>query len=294
MFAPFVLDGADDEPGNEGAGCEPDWFALDVQGFDAADDADELPDSLDEEPEFDADDHAWFAETSDLDLADIEVGNSASFEWTGTLEWDEAQKDAAEDDGGVLARRAASLVVLRPAYGLTRREADHRRLLSVLAEFPWASSFAAIHRLMEAGATIEDVEECAHVKCLWRDSPDLWLERRFDRGAGAWSPIARPHQRHAMTWVLASRLVDAFGAAEVEHSIADGWLTDWLHLRDDPWAACQERDAAVFSFAGYLATVGARLSPRCPDAWLHEGCEERGHAHRELAVEAEGRRRARM
>lgn len=291
---PINFDDADDEPEAEGVEFEPDWFALEVEDFDAADDADALPDPLDEEPEFDADDHAWFAETSDLDLVGIEVGDSASFGWTGTLEWDEAQEDAAEDDGGVLARRAASLVVLRRAYGLARREADHRRLLAVLAEFPWASSFGAIQRLMEAGATIEDVEECARVKCLWRDSPELWLERCFDRGAGAWSPVAHPRQRHAMTWVLAAQLVDAFGAGEIECSIADGWLTDWLDLSGDPWAACRERDAAFFSFAAHLTTIRTRLSPRCPDAWLHEGHEERGHIHRELAVEAEGRRRARM
>lgn len=271
----------------------PDWFAIERDGIEAADLPGEPEEALLDAEDFDgiealADE--WIEEEEPLASWDQHADGEGFVSWADDLDWKGRPADEAPEEPVLLARRAAILVALRPAYALARRAADHRRLQTVLEEFPWASSFTAVQRLMAAGATIDNIEACCEVKILWRDGPALWKERRFQRGHGGWVIDSHPRHRHAMTWILAAQLVERFGAAEVGRLIEEEWLTDWTNLGGDPFAALQARDDGFFAFARYLAALHPPPLLRPSRAWRHGGMGDRAHSARGLFAEAEDRR----
>ena len=135
----------------------------------------------------------------DFDISDLE----AEFEAEPVVPETPSARDQRLD--GV----AADLVLGLGAFPSSERRALHRRFRAVLEEFPHQSSHLALHRLLRAGASLEEIEEAASLRRLWLDQPWLWGQKR--RILRAWEVWRNPGQRLAFGWPTALRLVRVFG-----------------------------------------------------------------------------------
>lgn len=120
---------------------------------------------------------------------------------------------------GVAAELVLSLGALRSAD----RQALHRRFRTVVHEFPHPASHAALLRLLAEGIGLEEIEEAAQLRCVWRDQAWLWAEKRV--ATGVWSVRRRASQRLAFGWPTAVRLLRTFGLVECERAMGKIGLT---------------------------------------------------------------------
>jgi hypothetical protein len=175
----------------------------------------------------------------DFDIADLE----AEFEAGPVVLETPSARDHRLD--GV----AADLVLGLGAFPSSERRALHRRFRAVLEEFPHHSSHLALHRLLAAGASLEEVEEAASLRSLWLDQPWLWgQKRRFLR---AWEVWRNPSQRLAFGWPIALRLVRVFGIVEAEQALGEDWLHTWIELRRHQASNLAE-EMAFFTYSEFL------------------------------------------
>lgn len=154
----------------------------------------------------------------DFDISDLE----AEFEAEPVVSETPSARDQRLD--GV----AADLVLGLGAFPSSERRALHRRFRAVLEEFPHHSSHLALHRLLRAGASLEEIEEAASLRRLWLDQPWLWGQKR--KVLRAWEVWRNSGQRLAFGWPTALRLVRVFGIVEAEQSVGEDWLQTWIEL----------------------------------------------------------------
>ncbi len=175
---------------------------------------------------------------------------------------------------------AANLVLSLGAFRSSDRRALYRRFRTIVEEFQHPASHAALHRMLAQGASLEEIEEAAHLRCLWRDQPWLWAEKRHT--LAAWSVRRKPSQRLAFGWPTAIRLVREFGLVEAECSMVEDWFDTWATLERTK-ATCPIEEMAFFTYAGFLRQltpdllletiegVVANAADKCLNRAIHSG-----------------------
>jgi len=144
---------------------------------------------------------------------------------------------------------AADLVLSLGAFRSADRRALYRRFRTVVEDFQHAASHAALHRLLAEGASLEEIEEAAQLRCLWRDQPWLWAQKRSERSA--WSVRRSSSQRLAFGWPTAVRLVRTFGLVKAERAMSEDWFDAWTGL-ERAKAVSPVEEMAFFTYAGFL------------------------------------------
>jgi hypothetical protein len=196
-------------------------------------------------------------------------------------------KDAVDD--WRIDRRALDLAVLLPFPTSSAAEAALPRIHLLLETFPHAASHGAMRRLAEDGATLRQIERIAEVKADWRDSPDLWLHRRW-RPGGIWIAEATDALRDALTWRVAARLLEDRAPTQVLDLMHGDWLERWLADGLHGVPDRTDRDQAFFSFTAWLAT-----DPDVPERvdetrWPYDGfADRRDHRRRSPDIPGYGR-----
>lgn len=147
---------------------------------------------------------------------------------------------------------AADLVLGLGAFPSSERRALHRRFRAILEDFPHHSSHLALHRLLAAGASLEEIEEAANLWRLWLDQPWLWGQKR--RALRAWEVWRNPGQRLAFGWPTALRLVRVFGIVEAEQALGEDWLQTWIDLQRHQASNLAE-EMAFFTYSEFLRQV---------------------------------------
>ena len=151
---------------------------------------------------------------------------------------------------------AADLVLALGAFPTTERRALHRRFRAILEDFPHHSSHLALHRLLAAGASLEEIEEAASLRHLWLEQPWLWGQKR--RILRAWEVWRNPSQRLAFGWSAALRLVRIFGIVEAEQSLNDDWMQTWVELQRHK-ASDLADETAFFTYSEFLKQLSRSL-----------------------------------
>ena len=186
-------------------------------------------------------------EIESLDIFDFDISDlEAEFEAEPVAPETPSARDQRLD--GV----AADLVLGLGAFASSERRALHRRFRVVLEEFPHHSSHLALHRLLRAGASLEEIEEAASLRRIWLDQPWLWgQKRRFLR---AWEVWCNPGQRLAFGWPTALRLVRVFGIVEAEQAVGEDWMQTWIELQRSQASNLAE-EMAFFTYSEFLRQV---------------------------------------
>ncbi|MDX6749404.1 hypothetical protein SH611_06260 [Geminicoccaceae bacterium 1502E] len=198
-------------------------------------------------------------------------------------------EDIADDffsPAGRLEQYAAELVNKVDIINSSSRAVLHRRFRSILDDFPFHSSFQALSRLLASGASPDELEDACALKCMWRDSPWLWLERRFDRMCNVWQIDRNLVHRNSFTWQLASQLVRRSGRSEAERNLAEDWLTEWQAFDRRYPNASRRVDASFFSYSAYLQYRADGFQMRDPEGWFYEEPADR-QAINSLHIEQE-------
>ena len=111
---------------------------------------------------------------------------------------------------------------------------DRRRLyafiISILGDFPFYQSYAAMERLIAKDVQIDQIRDAYAVKLLWMTNPNIWSSRRYNRMENSWSVYRNPKLKNSMSWQLASDLVNSLTPDELENLILNDWYAEWLNL----------------------------------------------------------------
>lgn len=111
---------------------------------------------------------------------------------------------------------------------------DRRRIytffISILGDFPFYQSYAAIERLITKDVQIDQIRDAYAVKLLWMTNPNIWSSRRYNRMENSWSVSRNSKLKNSMSWQLAADLVTALTPNELENLILNDWYTEWLNL----------------------------------------------------------------
>lgn len=125
----------------------------------------------------------------------------------------------------------ASRLTSRITYYQSR---DQRRIyaffISVLGDFPFYQSYAAIERLIARGVQLDQLQDAYSVKRLWMTNPNIWSSRRYNRMENGWSVSRNSKLKNSMSWQLASDLVSSLTPNELENLILNDWYAEWLNL----------------------------------------------------------------
>jgi len=155
-------------------------------------------------------------------------------------------------DGQLLDDYAARLVSQMRIIKLDQRSLLQGRLKAVLEEFPFSSSYRALSRLVQAGCSLEELEDACELKCLWRESPWLWSHRKFNRMQRAWETEERLSYRSALSWKLALALIHRVGRVEAERRIFDDWRNAWLQMQPEQSSEGDLIDPRFWSYPAFL------------------------------------------
>lgn len=197
---------------------------------------------------FDDGDPGW--ETFDFDVADIGLDHEAQAEDMGPTFETETVRERKLDAA------AANLVLSLRAFRIADRRALHRRFRAVVEKFQHPASHAALHRLLSAGISLEEIEEASQLRCVWRDQPWLWAEKRY--ALSSWNVRRSLVHRLAFGWPSAVRLVRRFGLVEAERAMGEDWFDAWTSLQRSS-ATTPAEEAAFFTYAGFLRQMTPAL-----------------------------------
>lgn len=215
--------------------------------------------SVDRHPEIDWQfELAWAGASEEVEQADTEDVSWADFDFdVADLGPDpEAMAEAllAPDETTTARDRrldgvAADLVLALGSFRTADRRALYGRFRTIVDEFQHPASHAALHRMLAQGASLEEIEEAAQLRCIWRDQPWLWAEKRS--ALSSWNVRRAPSQRLAFGWPTAMRLVRIFGLVEAERSMVEDWFDAWTGL-ERAKATSPVDEMAFFTYAGFL------------------------------------------
>jgi hypothetical protein len=225
---------------------EPLDFAISMDDL-AVEEDDALPDVDWDDYSVEALNGVTIQEIAPLDIFDFDISDlEAEFEAEPVVPETPSARDQRLD--GV----AADLVLGLGAFPSSERRTLHRRFRAVLEEFPHHSSYLALHRLLAGGASLEEIEEAARLRCLWLDQPWLWGQKR--RVLRAWEVWRNPGQRLAFGWPTALRLVRVFGIVEAEQALGEDWLQTWIELQRHQASSLGD-EIAFFTYSEFLRQV---------------------------------------
>lgn len=189
-------------------------------------------------------------ETFDFDVADLGPDPEAQAEDIDPTFESETVRERKLDVA------AANLVLSLGAFRIADRRELHRRFRAVVEEFQHPASHAALHRLLSAGISLEEIEEASQLRCIWRDQPWLWAEKRSV--LSNWTVRRGLVHRLAFGWPTAVRLVRRFGLVEAERAMREDWFDAWTGLERTK-ATTPAEEAAFFTYAGFLRQMTPAL-----------------------------------
>ena len=207
-------------------------------------------------------DAGWLA--FDFDVADLGPDPEASAEETLPALETATARDRRLDAA------AAELVLSLGAFRVADRRGLHRRFRTVVEEFQHPASHTALRRLLGEGASLEDIEEAAQLRCLWRDQPWLWAEKRS--AMSSWSVRRSPVQRLAFGWPTAIRLVRTFGLIETARAMGENWFDAWTEL-ERAKAVSPVEVMAFFTYAGFLRQLTPATLLETPEGVYEEAAD---------------------
>lgn len=173
-------------------------------------------------------------------------------------------------DGQLLDDYAARLVSQMRIIKLDQRSLLQGRLKAVLEEFPFSSSYRALSRLVQAGCSLEELEDACELKCLWRESPWLWSHRKFNRMQRAWETEERLSYRSALSWKLALALIHRVGRVEAERRIFDDWRNAWLQMQPEQSSEGDLIDPRFWSYPAFLNLYYESIELADRESWYYE------------------------
>lgn len=228
---------------------------------------------------FEAPDLDGFSEV-DLREFENEIENEIeSAQWEDLLDLDLYEEGPdlpfpflEEEDitSGHLDDYAARLVSQMRALRLDQRSMLLARLKSVLEEFPFSSSYRALSGLVQAGNSLEELEDACELKCLWREAPWLWSHRKFNKMQSAWETEERPSYRSALTWKLALTLIHRVGRVEAERRMFDDWRREWLEMQLEHSSDGFRIDPRFWSYPAFLNLNDATVELADSETWFYE------------------------
>lgn len=133
---------------------------------------------------------------------------------------------------------------------------DRRRIyaffISVLGDFPFYQSYAAIERLIARDVQIDQIQDAYFVKRVWMTNPNIWSSRRYNRMENAWSVSRNSKLKNSMSWQLASDLANFHTPNELENLILNDWYVEWLNLSLNGGDTASGLDPAYSLYPTYL------------------------------------------
>jgi hypothetical protein len=172
---------------------------------------------------------------------------------------------------------AADLVLALGSFRTSDRRALYGRLRTIVEEFQHPATHAALHRMLAQGASLEEIEEAAQLRCIWRDQPWLWAEKRS--ALASWNVRRALSQRLAFGWPTAIRLVRIFGLVEAERSMVEDWFDTWTKL-ERAKATSPVEEMAFFTYAGFLRQLTPDILLEASEGVLEDAAD--GHPLFEL------------
>ena len=220
-----------------------------------------------------------FYEFPEFDSGEIE-NEAESAQWEDLLDLDLYEEDPdllfpsidEENitDGHLLDDYAARLVSQMRIITLDQRSLLQGRLKAVLEEFPFSSSYRALSRLVQAGNSLEELEDACELKCLWREAPWLWSHRKFNRMQRAWETEERSSYRSALSWKLALALIHRVGRVEAERKIFDDWRNEWLQMQPEYSGEGVRIDSRFWSYPAFLSFDYESIELADSESWYYE------------------------
>jgi ankyrin repeat protein len=165
--------------------------------------------------------------------------NAQTEEWEIFLDEDLEEQSHPSDqyfededplEQGKIVEYASRLTSRITSYQSKDRRRIYAFFISILGDFPFYQSYAAIERLIAKNVQIDQIRDAYAVKLLWMTNPNIWSSRRYNRMENSWSVSRSPKLKNSMSWQLASDLVTALTPNELENLILNDWYTEWLNL----------------------------------------------------------------
>lgn len=153
---------------------------------------------------------------------------------------------------GAIVEYASRLTSRITYYQSKDRRKIYSIFITILGDFPFYQSYAAIERLIARGVQIDRILDAYMVKLLWNSNPNVWSTRRFNRMERNWDTFRNPKLKNSMSWQLASDLVTFCTPNELENLILNDWYTEWLNLPLQGGATASGIDPAYSQYSTYL------------------------------------------
>lgn len=165
--------------------------------------------------------------------------NAQTEEWEIFLDEDLEEQSHPSDqyfededplEQGKIVEYASRLTSRITSYQSKDRRRIYAFFISILGDFPFYQSYAAIERLIAKDVQIDQIRDAYAVKLLWMANPNIWSSRRYNRMENGWTVSRNPKLKNSMSWQLASDLVNALTPNELENLILNDWYNEWLNL----------------------------------------------------------------
>lgn len=153
---------------------------------------------------------------------------------------------------GKIVEYASRLTSRITSYQSKDRRRVYAFFISILGDFPFYQSYAAIERLIAKDLQIDQIRDAYSVKLLWMTNPNIWSSRRYNRMESKWSVFRNPKLRNSMSWQLASDLVNFQTPNELENLILNDWYAEWLNLPLNGSDTASGLDPAYSLYPTYL------------------------------------------
>lgn len=242
-----------------------------------------VPISFSEEP-FSGLDEGFDDEIIDIDLQSYQPKsrgrNSSDENYESLSDWNEAHSENAqteeweifldedleeqshpsdqyfEDEDpleqGKIAEYASRLTSRITSYQSKDRRIIYAFFISILGDFPYYQSYAAIERLIAKDVQIDQIRDAYAIKRLWMTNPNIWSSRRKNHMDNS-SPVSiNPKLKNSMSWQLASDLVNFLTPNELENLIVNDWYAEWLNLPLHGGDSASGLDPAYSLYPTYL------------------------------------------
>ena len=165
--------------------------------------------------------------------------NAQTEEWEIFLDEDLEEQSHPSDqyfededplEQGKIVEYASRLTSRITSYQSKDRRRIYAFFISILGDFPFYQSYAAIERLIAKDVQIDQIRDAYAVKLLWMTNPNIWSSRRYNRMENSWSVSRNLKLKNSMSWQLAADLVSSLTPNELENLILNDWYSEWLKL----------------------------------------------------------------
>lgn len=124
--------------------------------------------------------------------------------------------------------------------------------ITVLGDFPFYQSYAAIERLILRDVQLDQIQDAYSIKLIWATNPNIWSSRRYNRMENAWTVSRNAKLRNSMSWQLASDLATFHTPNELENLLLNDWYAEWLNLPLHGGETASGLDPAYSLYPTYL------------------------------------------